>query len=334
MRNTCEPSPVMAGRSQHRVSKFTNMRVVLQEIVMKARKMFIAAVGLVAVGATVIYQQARIDRFAAEAATLRKQAQQPGAVQDQAERPTGPEPSQEMGSNSVAALTAGQFSELLRLRGEVGVLRAQLAEAAKRADDNATRQRYSGRATEMNGLTGELLLSRSNSATGFGRALAPWSSDSDMSEDDPAQGRWRLDSVMAAWAQHDTDAALQWVEQNLSDPGERDLALNAIRSVAPVGIGAELALQDSYAVINRLVPGSPAELSGQLQSGDRIVAVAQGDNAFLDVRHLPLSELVQAIRGAPGTLIRLQVLPAAAPPDSPPATVTLFRDQIKHKKQG
>jgi hypothetical protein len=296
--------------------------------------MFIAVVGLVAVAAIVVYQQARIDRLAAEAAMLRKQGQQPGSVQTQAGRPSRPQPSRETGSNSVAALTDGQFSELLRLLGEVGVLRARLAEAAERADDNAARQRNSGRATEMNGLAGELLVSRSNSATGFGRALALWSSDSDMSEDDPAQDRWRLDSVMAAWAQHDTEAALQWVEQNLSDPGERDMALNAIRSVAPVGIGAELALQDGYAVINRLVPGSPAELSGQLQSGDRIVAVAQGDNAFLDARHLPLSELVQAIRGAPGTLIRIQVLPAAAPPDSPPVTVTLFRDQIKHKKQG
>ncbi len=291
--------------------------------------MFVVPVGLVAVGATVIYQQARLERLAAETATLRKQVQQPEAVQGQAERPTGPQPSQEMGSNSVAALSGGQLNELLRLRGEVGILRAQLAEAAKRADDNAMRQQYSGRATEVNGLGGL----PANSGDGFRVTAARRSSDSNVSEDDPAEGRLGVDAVFAAWAQHDTEAALQWVEQHLSDPGERDMALDAIRKVAPVGIGAEIAQQDGYAVINRLIPDSPAELSGQLHSADRIVAVAQGDSAFLDTRQLPLSELVQAIRGAPGTLIRLQVLPAAAPPDSPPATVTLFREQIKHKKQ-
>lgn len=299
-------------------------------MVMRTLKMFVVAVGLVAVGATVIYQQARLERLAAETATLRQQVQQPEVVQGQSERPTGPEPSQEMGSKSVTALTGGQFNELLRLRGEVGVLRAQLAEAAKRADDNAARQQHSGRATEVNGLGGL----PANSADGSGWAAAPRSSDSDLSKDDPAEGCLGVDAVFAAWAQHDTEAALQWVEQHLSDPGERDMALDAIRKVAPVGIGAEIAQQDGYAVINRLIPDSPAELSGQLHSGDRIVAVAQGDSAFLDARHLPLSELVQAIRGAPGTSIRLQVFPAAAPPDSPPVTVTLFRDQIKHKKQG
>jgi hypothetical protein len=185
MRNTCEQSPVMAGRSQNRVSEFAHMRVVLQEIVMRALKMFIAAVGLVAAGATVIYQQARIDRFAAEAATLQKQVQQPGSVQNQAGRPTRPQPSQEMGSNSVAALTGGQFSELLRLRGEVGILRAQLAEAAKRADDNAARQRNSGRATEMNGLTGELLVSRGWPEARLRSAMGPRTKQSARRNADP-----------------------------------------------------------------------------------------------------------------------------------------------------
>ena len=140
-----------------------------------------------------------------------------------------------------------------------------------------------------------------------------------------------LDSVFASWAQKDTDAALQWAEQ-LSDATERDAALKAIRNVAPVGIGAELSLQDGYAVINRLLPGMPAELSGQLRPGDRILAVAQGDNSFVDARGVALKDLVDAIRGAPGTLLQLQVLPADAPPDSLPRTVSIFRGQIKFKR--
>ena len=140
-----------------------------------------------------------------------------------------------------------------------------------------------------------------------------------------------LDSVLASWAQKDTEAALQWAEQ-VSDPAERDAAIKAIRSVAPVGIGAELRLQDGYAVINRLLPGTPAELSGQLRPGDRILALAQGNNVFVDARGLALKDLVDAIRGAPGTLLQLQVLPADAPPDSPPRTLSIVRGQIKFKR--
>jgi C-terminal processing protease CtpA/Prc len=49
----------------------------------------------------------------------------------------------------------------------------------------------------------------------------------------------------------------------------------------------------------------------------------------MDTRNLSLSELVQTIRGKPGTTIRLQVLPANAAPGSPPKTVTLTRAQYK-----
>jgi hypothetical protein len=140
-----------------------------------------------------------------------------------------------------------------------------------------------------------------------------------------------VDSVLGGWAMKDTDAALQYAEQ-LPDPTERDAAIKAIQNVAPVGIGAELRVQDGYPVINRLLPGTPAELGGQLHPGDRIVGMAQGNNSFVDARGLALSDVVQAIRGAPGTLLQLQVLPADAPPDSSPRTVAVLRGQIKFKQ--
>jgi carboxyl-terminal processing protease len=108
--------------------------------------------------------------------------------------------------------------------------------------------------------------------------------------------------------------------------------MKAIQSVAPVGIGGELRMQDGVAVINRLMPGTPAELGGQLQPGDRIVAVAQGNNSFVDARGMALADLVQAIRGAPGTLLQLQVLSADPPPDATLRTVAIFRGQIKFKR--
>jgi hypothetical protein len=145
-----------------------------------------------------------------------------------------------------------------------------------------------------------------------------------------AERRKFYDSIFAGWAQKDTDAALQYKDQ-LADPAARDAALSAIRTVAPVGIGAALGMKDGYPVINQLLPGTPAQLSGQLQPGDRIVALAQGDNSFVDVHSLPLSDIVNLVRGAPGTSLQLQVLPADAAPGSIPRTVSIIRDQVKFK---
>jgi hypothetical protein len=145
------------------------------------------------------------------------------------------------------------------------------------------------------------------------------------------QRRKFSDEVYAGWAGKDTEAALQWANQ-LADPAEREAALQAIRSVAPVGIGTALAIKDGYATIAQLLPGTPAYLSGQLHPGDRILALAQGDSPFVDAQGIALSDLVQMIRGAPGTAVQLQVLAADAPPNSLPRTVSIVRDQIKYKR--
>ena len=146
-----------------------------------------------------------------------------------------------------------------------------------------------------------------------------------------ADRRQFTDAVFAGWGAHDTAAALQWVQQ-LADPAERDAALQAIRTTAPVGIGTAIAVKDGYPVIANVIPGTPAELSGQIQAGDRIVGLAQGNNAFIDARNLPLADLVQMIRGAPGTVLQLQLLPADAPPGSQPRTISVTRDQLKFKR--
>jgi hypothetical protein len=140
-----------------------------------------------------------------------------------------------------------------------------------------------------------------------------------------------LHAVLASWASSDTDAALKYADQ-LQDPSERDGAIAAIRTTAPVGIGASLSVQDGYAVIGQLFPGTPAELSGQIHSGDRIVALAQGDGAFVDARGLPLKDIVDMIHGAPNTTVQLQLLGADAGPETPPHTVSILRNQLKFKR--
>jgi C-terminal processing protease CtpA/Prc len=139
------------------------------------------------------------------------------------------------------------------------------------------------------------------------------------------------DTVLADWASKDTQAALDWSKQ-FTDPADRDAALNTIRTAAPVGIGAALAMKDGLPVVNGLIPGAPAELSGQLHPGDRILGLAQGDNAFLDAHNLSLQDVVKMVRGDPGTLLQLQVLPADAPEGATPRTISIVREQVKFKR--
>lgn len=97
-----------------------------------------------------------------------------------------------------------------------------------------------------------------------------------------------------------------------------------------VGIGAVLTDIDGYATIRELVAGGPASLSGQLQVGDRIVGVAQGANQPMDdVVGWRLDDTVNLIRGAAGSTVRLDVLPADKGPDAPIKTVVLVRNTIK-----
>jgi carboxyl-terminal processing protease len=100
-----------------------------------------------------------------------------------------------------------------------------------------------------------------------------------------------------------------------------------------VGIGAMLRSEDGYAKIESLVPGGPAQTDGRLKVGDRITAVAQGQNEFVDVREMRLDKVVEMIRGKKGTRVRLLVIPADATDPSSRKNVELVRDQIKLKDQ-
>ncbi|NDV61701.1 tail-specific protease [Puniceicoccales bacterium CK1056] len=81
-------------------------------------------------------------------------------------------------------------------------------------------------------------------------------------------------------------------------------------SNALVGIGAQLRDVDGYCVIESLIPGGPAEMSGNLHPGDKIIAVAQGEEEPVDVVDMKLRKIVQQIRGETGTEVRLTVIPA------------------------
>ena len=101
-----------------------------------------------------------------------------------------------------------------------------------------------------------------------------------------------------------------------------------------VGIGAVLSELDEYTTIRELVPGGPAGLSGQLKVGDRILGVAQGGSgAMTDIMGWRLDDSVALIRGAPDSVVRLDVLPAEAGPDGKHKEVSLIRKKISLQEQ-
>ncbi|MBM3459152.1 MAG: tail-specific protease, partial [Armatimonadetes bacterium] len=99
------------------------------------------------------------------------------------------------------------------------------------------------------------------------------------------------------------------------------------------GIGALLSSEDGYCKIVELTPGGPALLSGKLKPGDRIVGVAQGDTEFVDVIEMKLNKIVEMIRGAKGTTVRLKVIPAGSPDTSTTKVVSLVRAEVKLEEQ-
>jgi carboxyl-terminal processing protease len=101
-----------------------------------------------------------------------------------------------------------------------------------------------------------------------------------------------------------------------------------------VGIGAVLQERDGYTTVRELVAGGPAQLSGKLAVGDRIIGVGQGETgAVKEVVGTRLDEVVQLIRGAKDSTVRLDILPADAGETANHRIIALVRDKISLEKQ-
>jgi len=91
------------------------------------------------------------------------------------------------------------------------------------------------------------------------------------------------------------------------------------------GIGATLQWDDGYTIIKRIVKGSPAEKSGELQVEDKIVGVGQGaDGQIEDVVDMKLTDVVDKIRGKGGTIVRLEIVSQ----DGKKKIVSIVREKI------
>ncbi|MBE9492232.1 MAG: carboxy terminal-processing peptidase, partial [Bacteroidetes bacterium] len=73
------------------------------------------------------------------------------------------------------------------------------------------------------------------------------------------------------------------------------------------GIGAQLTQRNSYIEVTKIIPGSPSWKQGELEVGDFILKVGQGNEEYVDVVDMRLDDAVQLIRGKKGTKVRLWV---------------------------
>lgn len=148
----------------------------------------------------------------------------------------------------------------------------------------------------------------------------------------------RYNRTLRTLKQYEPDEVLQLYLDSLAhsyDPhsnyfGKSELdSFSISMNLTLFGIGATLQSEDGYTVIRNVVPGSPAEKSKQIKVGDKIVAVAQGDDGeWVDVVDEKLKRVVEQIRGTKGTRVRLTTIPAGGD-DSARKVVSLVRDEVK-----
>jgi len=130
----------------------------------------------------------------------------------------------------------------------------------------------------------------------------------------------RYRSIRRNWEQTDSDEVLELFLSALTmsfDPHSSYMSPSTLKNFTIQmrlelnGIGASLQSQYGETIVKRLVPGGAAEKDGRLKIDDVITGVAQGDSEdFTDIVEMKINNVVQLIRGKPGTIVRLEIMPA------------------------
>ncbi|MEO6875844.1 MAG: S41 family peptidase [Opitutaceae bacterium] len=74
---------------------------------------------------------------------------------------------------------------------------------------------------------------------------------------------------------------------------------------AVTGVGLAVRKEHGHCIITSVNPGGPADLHSTLAPGDTIEALAEGDGPWVDTGPQRLRELVGAMRGSPGSKLRI-----------------------------
>lgn len=91
------------------------------------------------------------------------------------------------------------------------------------------------------------------------------------------------------------------------------------------GIGARLQKKNDAVEISELISGGPAWRGKQLEAGDIILKVGQGDDEPIDIAGMRLDDVVKKIKGSKGTEVRLTVKKV----DGTIEVISIIRDEVE-----
>ena len=118
----------------------------------------------------------------------------------------------------------------------------------------------------------------------------------------------------------------------MSPKSTEDFDINM--SLSLEGIGALLTSDGLYTSISSLIPGGPAEKSGQLEPNDKIISVGQKNSEeFIDVIGWRLDDVVQLIRGPKDTIVQLEIIPGNSLDDTNTKHIEIVRNIVKLEDQ-
>ncbi len=105
-------------------------------------------------------------------------------------------------------------------------------------------------------------------------------------------------------------------------------------SLSLEGIGALLRSDGDHTVVERIIPGGPADLGDLLHAKDKIIGISQQDEKeFTDVVGWRLEDVVDLIRGPKDTIVKLQILPGDKGDGAAVEEISITRNKIKLEEQ-
>ncbi|MFK8115374.1 MAG: carboxy terminal-processing peptidase [Rubripirellula sp.] len=140
-------------------------------------------------------------------------------------------------------------------------------------------------------------------------------------EEAAEQLRRRYSRYARRWKQTDSDDLLEMFLTSVTtgyDPHSTYMSPGTLddfqiqMSLNLDGIGAQLREKDGNTVVTRVIPGGAAAKHAKLKTDDVIVSVGQGEDEsaeMIDIVEMPLTDVVDKIRGRAGTVVRLGVKP-------------------------
>ncbi len=114
-----------------------------------------------------------------------------------------------------------------------------------------------------------------------------------------------------------------------NSPGDKTpTASSSIAIPEQAGIGVALRIEQGKAIVNSILPNTPAARNGAIKVNDQILAIAERDQEPVNITGFELTKIVGMIRGPKDSIVRLTVIPSGKP-DTDRFVVSLSRSKFK-----